>query len=84
MRTIQIAPHREDCRIDGNKVLGTMNGRTFVFELPKNVIISDNDGLKETMIANFREAIAMCSKPWQIEDLLNRHWGISGGKFYEV
>ena len=82
MRTIQIAPHREDCRIEGNKVIGTMNGRTFVFELPERVSMPRAKAVRETMISNFREAIALCSKWWQIEDLLNRHWQIEGGKFY--
>ena len=81
MKTIKIAPDREECRIEGNKVIGTMDGRTFVFEIPKNYTIPAD--LVETMISNFREAIALCSKPWQVEDCLNRHWNIDGGKFYE-
>lgn len=82
MKTIQIAPHREDCRIDGNKVLGTMDGRTFVFEIPQSVKWTKEQ--EETMIRNFQEAIAICSKPKQIEWCLNQHWGIEGGKFYEL
>ena len=74
MRTIQIAPNREDCRIEGKKVIGTMDGRTFIFELPDYVNDPKSEEVKETMISNFREAIALCSKPWQVEDLLNRHW----------
>ena len=84
MRTIQIAPYREDCRIDGKRVIGTMSGRTFVFELPKNVRMPEDEPTRETMINNFCEAIALCSKQWQIERLLNDHWHIKGGKFYEV
>ena len=84
MKTIQIAPYREDCRIEGKKVIGTMDGRTFVFELPERVSMPRAKAVSETMISNFCEAIALCSKQWQIEDLLNRHWQIEGGKFYEL
>lgn len=83
MRTIQIAPYREDCRIEGNKVIGTMDGRTFVFVVPKGVRMPSDEATRQTMISNFCEAIALCSKQWQVEDCLNRHWQIKGGKFYE-
>lgn len=82
MKTIQIAPYKKDCRIDGNKVTGTMDGRTFVFEVPEKYNIPED--LKDTMISNFCEAIALCSKQWQVEEVLNRHWQIKGGKFYEL
>lgn len=83
MKTIQIAPYKKDCKIEDNKVIGTMNGRTFVFELPKNVRMPKDEPTRQAMINNFCEAIALCSKRWQIEDCLNRHWQIIGGKFYE-
>lgn len=83
MTTIQVAPYKEDCRIESKKVIGVMNGRTFVFELPINVAMPRKKAVRETMIANFCEAIALCSKFWQIEYLLNKHWNIEGGKFYE-
>lgn len=82
MKTIQIAPYKKDCHIDGNKVTGTMDGRTFVFEVPEKYNIPED--LKDTMISNFCEAIALCSKQWQIEEVLNKHWQITGGKFYEL
>ena len=75
MRTIQIAPYESDCRIVGNEIIGTMGGRTFVFELPANVSMPELDWQKKMMIRNFCEAIALCSKPWQVERLLNDHWG---------
>ena len=81
MKTIQIAPYRKDCKISENKVIGTMGGRTFVFEIPTKYEIPAE--LADTMISNFCEAIALCSKPWQIQDLLNNHWNIEGGRFYE-
>ena len=81
MKTVKIAPDREECRFEDNKVIGTMDGRTFVYEIPKEYTVPEN--LVETMIESFREAIALCSKQWQVEDCLNRHWSITGGKFYE-
>ena len=83
MTTIQVAPSKEDCRIESKKVIGVMNGRTFVFELPINVAMPRKKAVRETMIANFCEAIELCSKFWQIEYLLNKHGKIEGGKFYE-
>lgn len=83
MRSIQIAPYREDCRIVGKKVTGTMGGRTFVFEVPERYAMPRTKVERATMIDNFREAIALCSKPRQIERLLNDHWQIEGGRFYE-
>ena len=83
MKTIQIAPNRGDCRIEGRKVIGTMSGRTFVFELPASVRMPRAKDVRETMISNFCEAIALSSRPWQVERLLNDHWQIKGGKFYE-
>lgn len=84
MRTIQIAPYKEDCKIVGNKVVGTMDGRTFVFELPERVGMPKDEAIRQTMINNFCEAIALSSKPWQVEWILNEHWSIKGGKFYEL
>ena len=84
MKTIQIAPNKEDCKIIGHSVTGTMDGRVFVFELPERVRMPEDEATRATMVSNFCEAIALCSKPWQIEDVLNRHWGIKGGKFYET
>lgn len=82
MRTIQIAPSASECRIEDHKVIGTMDGRTFIFEIPSRYSIPKN--LHKVMISNFREAIALCSKPWQVEELLCLHWHITNGKFYEL
>ncbi len=81
MKTIQIAPYERDCRVVGNKIMGTMGKRTFVFEIPSEYEVYSYQ--HEWLIHNFCEAIALCSKPWQVEQLLNDHWGIKGGKFYE-
>ena len=83
MKTIQIAPYKDDCKIDGKKVIGTMDGRTFVFELPDHVSMPADEKTRSVMIDNFCEAIALCSKPGQSEDLLNKDWQIDGVKFYE-
>lgn len=78
---IQIAPHKEDCRIEGHKVIGTMNGKTMVFYIPMNYAMPKKPEEREAMISNFREAIALASRSYQVEAVLNRAWGIEGGKF---
>lgn len=82
MKTIQIAPYKEDCRIVGNKIIGTMAGRTFVFEIPREYEVYSYQ--HEYLIKGFCEAIALCSKQRQVEDLLNNYWQIKGGQFYEI
>ena len=84
MKTIQIAPYRKDCKIVGNNIIGTMDGRTFVFTLPKNVRMPETKYEQNCIISNFIEAIAICSKPLQVEQLLNDHWQIKGGTFKEI
>lgn len=81
MKVIQIAPHKEDCKVNGNKVIGTMDGRTFVYEIPAEYEIGED--VKDALIATFRQAIGLCSKPWQVTEILNNYWNISGGMFYE-
>lgn len=84
MKTIQIAPYRDDCRIEGRKIIGAMDGRTLVFELPEGFRMPRSKDAQGTMVSIFCEAIALSSRPWQVERLLNDHWGIEGGKFYEI
>ncbi len=81
MKTIQIAPYRKDCTITKTTITGTMDGRTFVFELKKGDTFNLDQA--EAFISCFQEAIALCSKQWQVEQLLNTHFGITGAKFYE-
>lgn len=81
IKTIQIAPYRKDCKVDGNKVIGTMDGRTFVAEIPDNYTIPK--ALEETMIKHFCEAIALSSKAWLVRDLLSDVWGVNV-RFYEL
>lgn len=82
MKTIQIAPYNKDCRVEDHKVIGTMDGRTFVFEIPSKYGIPKS--IHKAMISDFCGAIALCSKQRQVEQLLNEHWHIEGGKFYEL
>ena len=81
MITIQIAPYKNDCTITGSKITGTMDGRTFVYELPNGLQFNTEDG--DGFIKMFQQAIAICSKQPQIEELLNRCIGVQGGRFYE-
>lgn len=81
MKTIQIAPYHKDCTITDTRITGTMDGRTFVFELaPGDTFNREQD---EEFISCFQQAIAICSKQSQIEWLLNTHLGVTGAKFYE-
>ncbi len=81
MKVIQIAPHRNDCKVVGNKVIGTMDGRTFIYSIPNEYEISED--AHDALINTFRQAIGLCSKPWQVTEILNNYWNISGGMFYE-
>ena len=82
MKTIQIAPHKEDCTITDTAIRGTMDGRTFVYELGPGETFNLDQADK--FIESFRTAIGMLSKPWQITDVLNSYFGVPDGKFYEV
>lgn len=80
MKAIQIAPYKEDCTINEKAITGTMDGRTFVYELTKDTFNLD---CAEAFIHCFQEAIAICSKQRQVEELLNTHFKTTG-KFYEL
>lgn len=80
MRTIKIAPDASECRVVGNEVIAEFNGRTLVYQIPSDIEVwSIHHAL---LIENLRNAIAMSSKPWQVERMLNEHYGING-KFIE-
>jgi hypothetical protein len=76
---IQIAPYKEDCTITEKAITGTMDGRTFVYELTDDTFNLD---WADEFIKCFQTAIALCSKQWQVEELLNTHFKTTG-KFYE-
>lgn len=78
---IQIAPYREDCTITASAITGTMDGRTFVYELPKGRKF--NLDKSDDLIECFQTAIAICSHHDQIEWLLNTHLGVKDARFYE-
>lgn len=80
MRTIKIAPDASDCKVVGNEVIGKFNGRTLVYQIPAEIEVYSYQ--HESLIENFRAAIAMSSKPWQVERLLNDMYQIEGN-FYE-
>ena len=84
MKTIKIAPDRNDCKIDGTKIIGTMDDRTFVYEFPKRHKMPTDAKTQELMINDFRAVIAMGSKTWWVESVLNNHWKAKTGKFYMV
>lgn len=89
METIQIAPNAADCTIKNGIITGTLGERVFHYALPYT---SDKKARNawalfeadpENVKAAFCAAIAMASKPWQITDALNSHFGIEGGRFWE-
>ena len=80
MKTIKIAPDASDCSVVGNEVIGKFNGRTLVYQIPSDIEVYAYQ--HALLIENFRTAIAMSSKPRQVERMLNEHYGING-KFYE-
>lgn len=80
MKTIQIAPHREDCTITDTRITGTMNGKTYVFQLANGDTFNLDQA--DAFISCFQQAIALSSKTSQAEWLLNTHLGITGAKFY--
>ena len=82
MNTIQIAPYKKALTITETKITGTMNSRTFVFELANGDTFNLNQA--DAFISCFQQAIALCSKQWQVQELLNTHLGITGAKFYEL
>lgn len=81
METIQIAPHWEECTVEGGRITGTLGARIFHYDLPEGFCFSEStaDRFKQ----DFCAAIALCSKQWQITNLLNSHFGIEGGRFWE-
>lgn len=80
MKTIKIAPDASECKVVGNEVIGKFNGRTLVYQIPSNIEVYAYQHV--LLIENFRAAIAMSSKPYHAERLLNEHYGING-KFFE-
>lgn len=80
MKTIQIAPKKSDCKVVGNEIIGKWNGRTLVYAIPSDVEVYSYQ--HESLIKAFRTAIALSSKPWQVELALNNYYGING-KFSE-
>lgn len=82
MKTLQIAPYRKDCTITKTAIRGTMDGRTFVFELATGQEFNLDQA--DDFVTCFQQAIALCSHQDQIEWLLNTYLGITGAKFYEI
>lgn len=83
MKTIQIAPYKKDCTVTKNTISGTMGDRTFVYQLAPDCLLVFDTENADYYISCFQEAIAICSKQHQIQDLLNRHFN-NEGEFREV
>lgn len=81
MKTIQIAPNWKECTVEGGRITGTLDERTFHYDLPDGFCFDEANA--DRFKRDFCAAIALCSKQGQITDLLNRHFGVEGGKFWE-
>lgn len=84
VKTIQIAPHREDCRVNGGTITGWMphyngGGVLYTYKAPEHMHFVA--GEEKLAVDAFCAAIAMASKRYQVEDALNAHFGNINGTF---
>ena len=73
MKTIKIAPNAEEVFVEGNEVRTDFAGG----------IVYRANGLTERfkesfIIECFRYAIALSSKRWQLQEILNNHFQLDG------
>lgn len=72
MKTIQIAPRMDEIQVQGNEIRTDFaGGVTYTAEGLRKY---RDEYLKDA----FRQAIALCSKRWQIEQLLNDFLHLEG------
>ena len=84
MKTIQISPKKEDCRIEGGKITGWMplyngGGVLYTYQAPENMQFEQSD--MDAAMKAFRAAIALSDRRWQVEDALNAQFGDIKGEF---
>ena len=73
--TIQIAPDLDEIYLNDEKICTEWNGGIeYVGPIGKLREVYKDDWIKK----QFQTAIALCSKWWQIEKLLNDHFHIEG------
>lgn len=80
MKTIEIAPSRENTHIIGNnKIVGRLKdgSRTYVYDLPEGYEFPKNNRNDFKHVFSF--AIAMASKKSQAQDALNEAFGVADG-----
>ena len=75
METIKIAPDLNEIKIDDKNISTEWNGGiTYTGD-----IASIRKAYKDDwIIKQFQTAIALCSKPWQLERILNDYFKIDG------
>lgn len=75
METIKIAPDLNEIKIDDKSISTEWNeGITYTGD-----IASIRKAFKDDwIIKQFQTAIALCSKPWQLECILNDYFKIDG------
>lgn len=84
MKYIQIAPNREDCRVEGGTIRGWMpdgrgGGILYTYQAPEHMHFVESE--IPLAVNAFCEAIFLASKRWQVEEVLNAHFGNIKGTF---
>lgn len=71
-KSIQIAPYADEISVSGNEMRTDFAGG--IVYRAEGLNRYEENSLKEC----FSMAIALCSKRWQLEELLNRHLQLKG------
>lgn len=71
MKTIKIAPHLEEVKITGNIVSAEFRGMSISYSMPEDKCAAIDP---VTIKQNFCAGIALSSKLWFLEDLLNHRF----------
>jgi len=75
MKTIKIAPDLDEIYINDDKICTEWNGG-IEYSGPIGAL---RQAFKDEWVKKqFQTAIALCSKPWQLESMLNDYFGIEG------
>lgn len=75
MKTIKIAPDLDEITIDDEKIHTDWNGGITY----KGNIAAIRKAFKDDWLkSQFQQAIALVSKPWQLENILNNFFQIEG------
>ena len=76
--TIKIAPSMDEVKLDGRTLSTEFNGLLIEYTYPDCVPLSFCEEHELTLRGYLRDAIALSSKPWQLEYLMNGSVKIDG------